>query len=156
MILLDSVCKVLADNYENTPVYIEETPEEFERPSFLVSVVTEQDEILNYNIYRTNPNFQIVYFGRRDIANQVSAIDLYTVKDKLKELFLLQMVVPVVSEEGSTERARFAKINSFNYNIRLNEGAIYCNLTLDYDDSIPHPEDYDVMENIELNMMQND
>ena len=38
--LLDSICSLLADKYRGVPVYIEDVPEGFQRPSFLVTLAT--------------------------------------------------------------------------------------------------------------------
>ena len=48
MRLLNSVCKVIADAYSGVPVYIQEVPREFERPSFFVSKITDPKTIKNY------------------------------------------------------------------------------------------------------------
>lgn len=131
-----------------TPVYIEQVPNDFVRPSFLVEAVTNSAEIKNYNIYQKNPLFQIVYFGERDIANQVLAEPLYRISDMLDELFLLQLAIPVITDSG--EKQRYAKIVSFVHNLRLEEGAIYCNLTISFTETVPHNEEYEVMENLSL------
>lgn len=148
MRLLNSICKILADNYPNMPVYIEQVPNDFVRPSFLVEAVTNSAEIKNYHTYQKNPTFQIVYFGERDIANQVLAEPLYTVQDRLDELFLLQLAIPIITDAG--ERKRYAKIASFIHSLRLDEGAIYCNLTINFTEQVPHTEDYELMENLSL------
>lgn len=155
MRLLNSVCKVLADNYSDMPVYIEEVPNDFVRPSFLVELVTDPKAIKNYHIYQNNSTFQIVYFGERDIANQVLAEPLYAVEKRLEELFLFSLALPVVAVEGVKEKRRYAKIVSFTSNMRLNEGALYCNLTLDFTDQIPHADNYELIEDVTVNMDYN-
>lgn len=155
MRLLDSVCKVLADNYADMPVYVEQVPNDFIRPSFFVELVTDPKAIKNYHIYQNNPTFQIVYFGERDIANQVLAEPLYMVEDRLEELFLLSLAIPVVAVEGKTEKRRYAKILSFTTSVRLDEGALYCNLTLDFTEQVPHNEDYELIEDVTVDMNYN-
>ena len=48
--LLDSICSLLADKYRGVPVYIEDVPEGFQRPSFLVTLATEGTNLLNKNV----------------------------------------------------------------------------------------------------------
>ena len=150
MRLLNSVCKVLADNFPNVPVHIEQVPNDFARPCFLVEQTTDPAEIKSYHLYQNNPTFQIVYFGERDIAEQVLAEPLYTVQSTLVRLFLLALAMPVIPQEG--ERQRFAKIESFSNSLRLDEGAIYCSLKINFTDQVPHNEDYDLIEDVALNM----
>ena len=132
------------------PVYIEQVPNDFIRPSFLVELVTDPTQVKNYHIYQKNPTFQIVYFGVRDIANQVQADRLYEIQDILDEIFLLNLVLPIIPKEG--ERNRYAKIENFVHSLRLEEGAIYCNLTISFTEDIPHPEDYELMENLSMDI----
>lgn len=150
MRILNSVCKVLADNYPNTPVYIEQVPQDFVRPSFLVAFTTQGREIKNYRIYQKNPIIQIVYFWVRDEANQVEAEGLYAADDKLDELFLLPLALPIIPRVGVIEKQRYAKITAFTSEVRLDEGAIYARLTLSFTEDIPHVEPTDKMEYVEL------
>ena len=90
MRLLNSICSVLASKYTGVPVHIEEVPNNFKRDCFLVTLATESSTLKSYNVYGENSTFQIVYFGKRDEANQVMAENLYKVKEELKALFLLR------------------------------------------------------------------
>lgn len=155
MRLLNSVCKVIADAYPNIPIYIQEVPQDFERPSFFVTKVTDPKEIKNRNIYGKKPNFQIVYFGKRDEANQVLAEPLYETDTKLEELFLLALAVPVIpKDEAEKKKQRYAKIESYTSQLRLDEGALYCNLTLDFTDNVPKQEVTDLVEEIDLRIIR--
>ena len=135
------------------PVCIEQVPNDFIRPCFLVELVTDPNEIKNYHTYQINPTFQIVYFAERDIANQVYAENLYLIKGKLTELFLLALALPIEPQTGVKERKRYAKIESFNQSLRLDEGAIYSTLKVNFTENVPHIEDYDLMENVALRTM---
>ena len=153
MRLLNSVCKIISDTYSGVAVYIQEVPNRFERPSFFVSKVTDPKEIKNFNIYRNNPTFQIVYFGERDEANQVLAEKLYEVEGKLEELFLLALAVPVIPKnEEERFKMRFAKIKSFTSQLRLDEGALYCNLVLDFTENIPKYESNDLVSEVDFSI----
>ena len=151
MRLLNSVCKVIASAYEGVPVHIEEVPSEFQRGCFYVSLTTGSAELKNLNVYQDNPTFQIVYFGKRSEADQVIAERLYEVKERLKYLFLLQTVVPVIPLEGSTEKQRYAKIESYSDELRISEGAIYARLVLNFTEDVPKPpNEYELMEDMDV------
>ena len=151
MRLLNSVCTIIADAYPNIPINIEEVPQAFERPSFLVTRVTDPKEIKNRNIYGVKPNLQIVYFGERNEANQVLAEPLYEADSKLEELFLLALAVPIIPKnEAEKKKRRYAKIESYTSQLRLDEGALYCNLTLNFTDDIPRNESYELMEDVDI------
>lgn len=155
MRLLNSVCKVIADAYPNIPIYIQEVPQEFERPSFFVTRVTDPREIKNRNIYGVKPNFQIVYFGERDEANQVLAEPLYETDSKLEELFLLALAMPVIPKnEAEKKKKRYAKIESYTSQLRLDEGALYCNLTLDFTEEIPNEDTSDPIGEVDFSIVR--
>ena len=150
MRLLDSICKVISDNYAGAPVHIEEMPNDFERACFLVKTATEDSSLKSFNVYEDDPTFQIVYFGRRNEANQVYAEELYRVKDELKGLFLLKRCVPVIPLEGVTEKPRYAKIDLYNSELRLEEGCVYVKLTLNFTEDVPKDDPYELMGDVDL------
>ena len=152
MRLLNSVCKVISDKYSGVPVHIKEVPKNFERPCFLVVLTTAPKQIKSRNVYEKNPTFQIIYFGERDEANQVLADPLYEVEETLEEILLLSLVLPVLPKSGVTEKQRYAKIESFSSNVRLNEGALYCNLSLNFTEDIPREVVTDIIEDVELDV----
>lgn len=151
MRLLNSVCSVIASYFTNVPVHIEEVPEGFERGCFYVSLTTGSTELKNFTVYQDNPIFQIVYFGERNEADQVLAENLYEVKETLKRLFVLSMVMPVLPPVGSTEKPRYAKIESYSDELRIAEGAIYARLVLNFTEDIPKAqESYELMEDVDF------
>ena len=150
MRLLNSVCKVIASNYEGKPVHIAEVPNNFKRDCFLVTLATEGSSLKNRIVYQDNTVFQIVYFGKRNEANQVIAEELYKVKEELKALFLLQRCVPVIPLEGVKEKPRYAKIETYTDDVRLDEGALYVKLTLNFTEGIPHVVTYEDIGEVEL------
>lgn len=144
MRLLNSVCNVIASSYAGVPVHIEEVPKNFKRECFLVTLATGSSKFKNFNVYEDNPLFQIVYFGKRNEANQVLAEELYKVKEELKALFLLCRSVPVLPLEGVKEKPRYAKIESYSSEIRLDEGAVYIKLSLSFTEDIPNKASYEI------------
>ena len=150
MRLLNSICKVIASYYTGIPVHIEEVPNNFKRDCFLVSLATGGSSLKNRNIYQDDPLFQIVYFGKRNEANQVIAEELYKVNEELKALFLLQLCVPVIPLEGVDEKPRFAKIETYSDEIRLGEGCVYVKLALNFTEDIPRVDTYEPVGEVAL------
>ena len=150
MRLLNSICNVVASYYEGIPVHIEEVPNDFKRNCFLVTLATGGSSLKNFNVYEDNPVFQIVYFGKRNEANQVLGEGLYKVKEELKALFLLRRVVPVIPLEGVQEKPRYAKIETYSDEVRLNEGAVYVKLTLSFTEDVPKTDSHEPIGEVDL------
>lgn len=152
MRLLNSVCKLLASKYAGIPVYIEDVPEGFNRPSFMVTLATEGTALKNKNVYEDTPIFQIVYFSRKNAAGQAYAEDLYKKREELKALFLLPGCIPVIPLEGVKEKSRYAKTNSFTSEVRLQEKSVYVKVGLSFTEDARKPEEYEFMKDIDLEM----
>lgn len=150
MRLLNSICAVIASRYVGVPVHIEEVPNGFKRDCFLVTLATEGGSLKSANVYEDDPTFQIVYFGKRNEANQVLGEQLYEVKEELKALFLLRKAVPVIPLEGVKEKPRYAKIESYSSEVRLNEGAVYTKLTLNFTEDIPKMDTYELIGEVDI------
>lgn len=150
MRLLNSVCKVVASKYSGVPVHIEEVPNKFKRDCFLVKLATSGSSLKSHNVYEDDPIFQIVYFGKRNEANQVVAEGLYKVKEELKALFLLRRVVPVLPLEGVKEKPRYAKIETYTDEVRLDEGALYVKIALNFTEDLPVEGNYDLIGEVDI------
>ena len=150
MRLLNSVCKVIASKYSGVPVHIEEVPKGFKRDCFLVTLATDSSNLKNKNVYEDDPLFQIVYFGKRNEANQVDAEGLYKVKEELKALFLLRLVVPVLPLEGIKEKPRYAKIETYSDEIRISEGALYVKMQLNFTEDVPVTDNYELIGDVDI------
>ena len=150
MRLLNSICKVVASQYKGVAVHIEQVPNNFKRDCFLVTLATESSKLKSYNVYEDSPTFQIVYFGKRSEANQVLAEELYKVKEELKALFLLRRCVPVIPLSEVKEKARYAKIENYSDEIRLDEGCVYVKLTLSFTEDTPKHEPYELIGQVDL------
>ena len=140
MRLLNSVCRVIASAYSGVPVHIEEVPNNFERNSFYVTLATGSSD----------PIFQIVYFAKRNEANQVVAEKLYEVKEELKRLFLLKRVVPVIPLAGVKEKPRYAKIENYSDDVRVSEGALYVKITLNFTEDVPVEDNYELIGDVDI------
>ena len=151
MRILNSICKVLASKYAGKPVHIEQVPNGFKRDSFLVTLATDSGSIKSYNVYQDNPIYQIVYFGERNEANQVIVDSLYRVKEELKELFLLSLALPIIpKDELEKKKPRYAKIETYTDDLRLDEGALYVKITLNFTEDVPHTDPYDLIGEVDL------
>lgn len=150
MRLLNSICKVIASSYAGVPVHIEEVPNNFKRGCFYVHHATGSSALKNYNVYQDNPLFQIVYFGKRNEANQVLADDIYKVKEELKALFLLRRAVPVIPLEGVKEKPRYAKIEAYSDDLRIDEGAVYVKITLNFTEDIPKTDPHEIIGEVDF------
>ena len=150
MRLLNSICKVIASSYAEVPVHIEEVPNEFKRGCFYVRLATDGSSLKNFNVYQVDPVYQIVYFGKRNEANQVLAEELYTVKEELKALFLLRRSVPVIPLAGIKEKPRYAKIETYSDDLRIDEGALYVKLTLNFTEDVPKEDHYETIGEVEI------
>lgn len=148
--LLNSVCRVIASAYSGVPVHIEEVPNNFERNSFYVTLATGSSELKNINVYEDDPIFQIVYFAKRNEANQVVAEKLYEVKEELKRLFLLKRVVPVIPLAGVKEKPRYAKIENYSDDVRVSEGALYVKITLNFTEDVPVEDNYELIGDVDI------
>ena len=150
MRLLNSICKVIASQYKGKPVHIEEVPNNFKRDCFYVKLATGSTNLKNFNVYQDDPIFQIVYFGKRNEANQVLAEDLYKVKEELKALFLLRIAVPVIPLEGVKEKPRYAKIENYSDDMRIDEGALYVKITLNFTEDVPKVDEYELIGEVDF------
>ena len=150
MRLLNSVCKVVASSYAGVPVHIEEVPNNFKRGCFYIHLATGSSNSKNYSVYQDDPVFQIVYFGNRNEANQVIADELYKKKEELKALFLLRRAVPVIPLEGVKEKPRYAKIENYSDDVRIDEGALYVKLTLSFTEDIPKEDNHEIIGEVDL------
>ena len=143
MRLLNSVCKVIAEQFVGVPVHIRQVPSQFERGCFYVTRVTNNTNLINYGVYKESPLFQLIYFGKLDSARQVDVEELYRVEGELKALFLLRRAVPVITEG---EKRRYAKIENYTSDLREDEGAIYVKMTLNFTEDNPNAPDHTVGE----------
>lgn len=150
MRLLNSICKIISSKYTGVPVHIENMPKRFNRDCFLVKLATEGSSLKSYNVYQDDPVFQIIYFGKLNEANQGLAEDLYRVKEELKALFLLQKCVSVLPLDGVQEKSRYAKIENYSDEIRLDEGALYVKITLNFTEDIPKKATGELIGEVEI------
>lgn len=78
--VINSIARELAKIYPTYPIYIQEIPTEFERPSFFIQFVAGDTEELNKTKRQDNMTFQVVFFAERDETKFVN------VEKQLQEL----------------------------------------------------------------------
>ena len=85
--VLNAICETIAKEFKQSPIYIDNLPKDFKRPSFYVELVNSRDEDLNSTAQLREMSFQIMYFGERDDFDNVSTIELYSVWSILERIF---------------------------------------------------------------------
>lgn len=73
-------------------------------------------------------------------------------REELKALFLLPGAIPVISEKGSTEKRRYAKLTSYSSEIRLSEKSLYVKMGLSFTEDTKQEKEYELMQEIDLEM----
>jgi hypothetical protein len=91
---LDALRGVLISAFPNVDtIYIKNVPEKFERPSFLVDLVSQAEEHINKRYYQLQATWQIVYFAPEDKVKNPDKLDQYSVSDALTTKLMEGMVV---------------------------------------------------------------
>lgn len=85
--VLNAICETIASKFTKNPIYIDNLPQGFIRPSFYIELVNSRDTDLNTTAQNRQMTFQIMYFGRKDNFNNVSTLELYSVWNILEKLF---------------------------------------------------------------------
>lgn len=150
MRLLVSICKVLQDAFESIPVDIGAVPESLTRPCFSVSLLNENNKIKSYNLYETDSVYQIVYYCNKTENSQENADELYLMKNKLTEIFLFSISLPLIKREGITEKQRCAKMGDLAFELKLSECALYAKLNLNLVEGINRVDAHELIEEVEI------
>jgi hypothetical protein len=59
-------------------------------------------------------------------------------------------VVPVIPLEGVKEKARYAKIETYTDDLRIDEGALYVKIALNFTEDIPKEDPYELIGEVDL------
>lgn len=119
--VLDSICEKIAGVFVEEPIYIQNVPEDFKRPSFFVTMMAYQDTDMTHDFQRRQQSFQIVYFGKKDEYNTVDAVDQYATYAMLSSIF---------NTKSLQVEDRYLKIDSISGGPK--DAEIYMTLKLDY------------------------
>jgi hypothetical protein len=106
---LKAILNVLKTEFPTVPIYINQMPEQFKRPSFFIMLVLSNDDTLNKKHYKMKATWQIVYFGAQDSFGNKDTFSQYTMLDSLKSLFMDDLIITapdktifdIVSVDGS-------------------------------------------------------
>lgn len=145
--ILNAITEQIAAKFKN-PIYIDNLPQDFVRPSFYVELLNSTDTDMTSGLQERQMAFQITYFGKKDEYEVVSKSELYAVWMILEKLFYRSLYI---------KENDYKKISSINQFIK--DGSLITTLRLDFsygieqDNPLTPEEVYDLMK--ELNMKYN-
>lgn len=90
--IIDSMCRQIASKFKN-PIYIDNLPQDFVRPSFYIELINCIDTDLTSSSQERQMTFQITYFGKKDAMQNVSSIELYAVWTAIEKLFYRSLMI---------------------------------------------------------------
>lgn len=142
--ILNAICKTIAKEFPKSPIYIDNLPQGFLRPSFYVELVNSRDEDLNSTAQLREMTFQIMYFGIKDEFDNVSTIDMYSTWNVLERIFYRALKV---NEED------YKKITSTD--LLIKDDILFMTLRLEFghlikDNNLSPQEIYDLMRDLKL------
>ena len=146
--VLNAICRGIADDFTTSPVYIDNIPSGFKRPSFYVELITSQETDYTTDSQRMQMSFQITYFAKQDSFNNVSSLELYSALNVLQGTFYRSLEL----EDGG-----FVKIDSLEHQIK--DGLLFITLRLDFPAHITNnhlsPEQvYDLMRELQIKYLK--
>lgn len=140
----DEVNKLLISKYEGFTVYINDEPQEFDRPSFYIKYITNSPTQINYATIKETDHFLVTYFA---------PVNEYFLTDKLNMLNVTNEVLQLF-------RPGFIKVNDRAINVKASSGGsnrdeAYIDLQFEYfEDRILNPPTYDLIQNINMNLKE--
>lgn len=91
---LNAVRSVIKETYPDIErIYLHTMPVEFDRPSFLVRLISTSEQYLSRNRINVRHTWQIVYFSPINMLDQPSVIDQLSVSSALKHAFLSRAAI---------------------------------------------------------------
>lgn len=118
--ILETICDNIHEQFPVNPIYIQNTPQGFARPSFYVSIVGFSDsDFSNGTLYR-NIAFQVVFFAPKN-GDVVDVVSQYTSYITLSELFTGQSLkvkdryIKIKSVDGGPRDAEVYLTANFEY-----------------------------------------
>ena len=122
--VLNAICETIASKFTKNPIYIDNLPQGFVRPSFYIELVNSRDTDLNTTAQNRQMTFQIMYFDRKDSFNNVSTLELYSTWGILERLFYRALKV------NYKDYIDYKKITSTELFIR--DDVLYMTLRLEF------------------------
>lgn len=142
--ILNAICETIAKEFPKSPIYIDNLPQGFVRPSFYIELVNSRDEDLNSTAQLREMTFQIMYFGKKDDFDNVSTIELYSVWNALERIFYRALKV---------NKDDYKKITSTE--LLIKDDILFMTLRLEFGYSIKNnilspQEIYDLMRDLQI------
>lgn len=118
--ILETICDNIHAQFPTSPIYIQNTPQGFARPSFYVSIVGFNDNDFSNGTLHRNIAFQAVFFAPKN-GDVVDVVSQYTSYITLSELFTGQSLkvkdryIKITSVDGGTRDAEVYLTVNFEY-----------------------------------------
>lgn len=113
--------KLLVKQYPEFTVYINKTPDEFERPSFLIEYINNSSEQVSCNTISESVYYTVTYYGPVDDFYNTDRLDLQSVLVNILKLFRKGFL-------AVEDRAINVKASSGG----MNDNEIYMDLQFEY------------------------
>ena len=120
--ILNAICETIAKDFSKYPIYIDNLPQGFVRPSFYIELVNSKDIDWNTTIQNRQMTFQIMYFGEKDDFNNVSTLELYSTWSILERNFYRTLEVGKKEYKKITSTELFIKDDVLYMTLRLEFG----------------------------------
>lgn len=140
--ILNSMCENIAEQFDSCPIYIQDCPESFKRPSFYIKLIGHNDTDATYDTMQRLMSFQIVYFAPRDDYNSV---------DTISQLVSYETLISIFQVKSLQVKNRYLKIDSIDGGMK--DAEVYMTLRLDYTfmpELLKPAEVYQLMEELKL------
>ena len=120
--ILNAICETIAKDFSKHPIYIDNLPQGFIRPSFYIELVNSKDIDWNTTTQNRQMTFQIMYFGEKDDFNNVSTLEIYPVWNVLERIFYRTLRVDKEDYKKITSTELFIKDDVLYMTLRLEFG----------------------------------
>lgn len=128
----DAINRILVEQYPSFVVYIENMPQKFKRPSFLINYVTNNSETVSKDVLKETVYYTVTYFGPVNDHYNQDKIDLQTVLIQIMKPFrkgyimVEDRAVKVASSSGGKDDTEiYMDIQFEYYEDRLEEHPSY-------------------------------
>jgi len=147
--IINSIAKVLIEEggYTDEPQYVDDIPQDFKRPSFLLEKVDDGTQALNKWVISNNHIYEVTKFLEKDRRGNIDSVNAYNELENLKKLFRKGYFEIVGTD-------RVAKLDEDNgvKGVKLDD-EIKLILTLNFTEDRSSDfltEDYELMGNLQL------
>lgn len=120
--ILNAICETIAKEFTENPIYIDNLPQGFVRPSFYIELVNSRDTDWNTIAQNRQMTFQVMYFGGKDNFDNVSTLELYSVWSILERIFYRTLKVKDNDYKKITSTELFIRDDILYMTLRLEFG----------------------------------